>query len=177
MTVFLCGFMGCGKTTIGKILAEKLKTEYIDTDEYIVSETGMTIPQIFEKMGEPYFRKTESGVIRELCGKNAVIACGGGAMINRENAETAAEHGVTVFLDVPFSVCLSRIKDDENRPIVKNNSLNQLEKIYDSRYNIYKENSVLCVNADTSPENAAEIIKNAVISYYEKGVLLSDENI
>ena len=98
-------------------------------------------------------------------------------MINRNNAETAAEHGVTVFLDVPFSVCWSRIKDDENRPIVKNNSRQQLEDIYNQRYSIYRENSVLCVNADTSPENAAEIIENAVRSYYKKGVLLSDENI
>ena len=81
MTVFLCGFMGCGKSTTGKILAKNLGLSYIDSDEFIVEQEGMTIPEIFEKKGEPYFRKVEAEVIKSLCGKNAVVSCGGGAML------------------------------------------------------------------------------------------------
>lgn len=159
MTVFLCGFMGCGKTTIGKILAEKLKSDYIDMDEYIVEKENMSIPSIFEQKGEEYFRKKESEAVSELSLLNAVISCGGGAMINNKNAAVAAEKGVTIFLDVPFEVCYSRIFSDTNRPIVQNNSKEQLEEIYRYRYEIYKKNSVFSVNADTTPEEAAENIR------------------
>ena len=77
MTIFLCGFMGCGKTTVGEILAKQLGLPLIDTDAYIVEQEGRSIPEIFAQEGEPYFRKVEAQAIRTLCTKNAVIACGG----------------------------------------------------------------------------------------------------
>lgn len=82
MTIFLCGFMGCGKTTVGEILAKKLGLPLIDTDAYIVEQEGKSIPDIFAQDGEPYFRKKEAEAIRTLCTQNAVISCGGGAMLN-----------------------------------------------------------------------------------------------
>lgn len=78
MTIFLCGFMGCGKTTVGEILAKKLGLPLIDTDAYIVEQEGKSIPDIFAQDGEPYFRKKEAEAIRTLCTQNAVISCGGG---------------------------------------------------------------------------------------------------
>ena len=81
MTIFLCGFMGCGKTTVGEILAKQLGLPLIDTDAYIVEQEGRSIPEIFAQEGEPYFRKVEAQAIRTLCTKNAVIACGGGEVI------------------------------------------------------------------------------------------------
>ena len=98
MTVFLCGFMGCGKSTTGKILAKNLGLSYIDSDEFIVEQEGMTIPEIFEKKGEPYFRKVEAEGIKSLCGKNAVVSCGGGAMLNSDTAAYARENGCVVFM-------------------------------------------------------------------------------
>ena len=82
MTVFLCGFMGCGKTTVGKKLAEISGRGYCDTDELIVKRAGMPIPDIFKKYGEPYFRKLETDIIKELCDFNGIAACGGGAMLS-----------------------------------------------------------------------------------------------
>ena len=75
--IVLSGFMGCGKTTVGEILAKQLGLPLIDTDAYIVEQEGRSIPEIFAQEGEPYFRKVEAQAIRTLCTKNAVIACGG----------------------------------------------------------------------------------------------------
>ena len=86
MTIFLCGFMGCGKTTVGKVLSQMLRIPLIDTDEAIVESEGMSIPEIFEEKGEPYFRKVEAETVRSLCSKTAVAACGGGAMLNADTA-------------------------------------------------------------------------------------------
>ena len=83
--VYLCGFMGCGKSTIGRILAQKCGCALVDMDDYIVEREGMTIPQIFADKGEKYFRDTETAVIGELAEKNCIIACGGGAMLKKEN--------------------------------------------------------------------------------------------
>ena len=79
MTLYLCGFMGCGKTTVGKIISKKLGLAYFDSDEEIVAKEKMTIPEIFDKMGEPYFRKSEAETIKNFVNYKAVVSCGGGA--------------------------------------------------------------------------------------------------
>lgn len=157
--VYLCGFMGCGKTTVGKILAEKLQCEFFDMDEYIVEREKMKIPQIFAEKGEKYFRETETAVIKELSEKKGIIACGGGAMLKKENADIASENGVVVYIDVPFETCYGRISGDRNRPIVMSNTKEELEFIYDSRVPLYKENSDITVSGDgTAGEIAGRIL-------------------
>lgn len=160
--VYLCGFMGCGKTTIGKILAEKLGCEFYDMDEYIVEREGMKIPEIFAEKGERYFRGAETDAIRQLAEKRGIIACGGGAMLKKENAEIAAENGITVYIDVPFAVCYGRISGDKNRPIVMSNTKEELEFIYDSRIPLYRENSAVTVSGDGTAEEIAERISDAI---------------
>lgn len=158
--VYLCGFMGCGKTTVGKILAERLECDFYDMDEYIVERENMKIPQIFSEKGERYFRETETAVIRELAEKKGIIACGGGAMLKRENAEIAGENGIVVYIDVPFETCYGRISGDKNRPIVMSNTKEELEFIYDSRIPLYKENSSVTVSGDgTAGEIAGRILE------------------
>lgn len=161
MTIFLCGFMGCGKSTIGQILAKKSGCGFCDTDELIVKNQGMTIPEIFSQKGEPYFRTVEAETVKSLCGKSTVVACGGGAMQNFETAETVRNNGgIIVYLNVPFEVCYDRIKDDTNRPIVMNNTKEQLEEIYNNRRDIYMKNSTVMVEAVGSPaEIAGSIIE------------------
>ena len=161
--VYLCGFMGCGKSTVGKILARKSGCGFIDMDDYIVEREGMTIPQIFSEKGEKYFRDTETAVIGELAEKGAVIACGGGAMLKKENAEIASENGIVIYIDIPFEICYTRISGDTNRPLVMNNTKEQLEEIYNGRVPVYKSNSTVTVdgvgNADEIAERIAEAIK------------------
>lgn len=161
MTIFLCGFMGCGKTTVGKLAAKKLGCGFCDSDEIIVEEQGMSIPEIFEKKGEPYFRQAEADVIKSLCGKKTVVACGGGAMLNPESAKAAAEAGAVIFLDVDFETCYQRICGDKNRPIAASSTKEELRERFDARHEIYMKHSTICIDANVSPMETAELIVNA----------------
>lgn len=161
-SIYLCGFMGCGKTAAGKALARKLDCDFVDMDAYITEKEGMTIPQIFSEKGEMYFRETETAVIGELADKGGVIACGGGAMLKKGNAEIASAAGTVVYIEVPFEVCYSRISGDRNRPIVMNNTKEELEFIYDSRVPVYRENSSVTVPGSGVPDEIADRIIEAV---------------
>lgn len=159
MTVFLCGFMGCGKSTVGKLAAKKMGCGFTDTDDLIVRTLEMTIPEIFEKKGEPFFRQTEAEIVKSLCGKTIVAACGGGAMLNPDTAKAAADAGsAVVFLDVPFETCYERIKDDTNRPIVVNSTKEELQELFNKRREVYLRHSTVRIECDGSPvENADKI--------------------
>ena len=139
-SIYLCGFMGCGKSHIGRLLAEQKGMPFADLDDFIVEKEGRTIPEIFEQSGEPYFRQLEADCIKELEG-GYVVATGGGTLINESTAEYANAHGITVFLDAEFELCYGRIKDDTNRPLVVNNTEEQLREIFGKRREIYKKHS------------------------------------
>ena len=150
MTIFLCGFMGCGKTTVGEILAKQLGLPLIDTDAYIVEQ------------GEPYFRKVEAQASRTLCTKNAVIACGGGAMLNPDSAAYARENGAVVLLNESFDTCYARIQGDTNRPIVQRSTKEELHQLFDQRAGIYRAHASHVVDGGVSPEQMAERVAAAV---------------
>ena len=126
--VYLCGFMGCGKSTIGRLLAKKLGREFVDLDDYIVQREGMSIPEIFEQRGENYFREVETGALSELSAAAGVVA-----------------------IDAPFDICYERIKGDKNRPIAYNSTREQLLDRYEQRKPLYKENSDFSVNGNAAP--------------------------
>ena len=158
MTVYLCGFMGCGKTTVGTELASMLDASYTDMDEYIVKKAGRSIPQIFEENGEAHFRMLETEAVKELAEKGGVISCGGGAMLKKENADIANAGGVVVYIDTSFETCYNRIKHDNNRPIAANNTKEQLEDIYQNRIPVYLENSDIAVDGEDTPADIAKAI-------------------
>lgn len=162
MTVFLCGFMGCGKTTVGKIAAKKLGYCFCDSDELIVEREGMSIPEIFAEKGEPYFRQVEAEVIKSLCGKNIIVACGGGAMLNPDTAAAAAKAGAVIFIDLDFEACYERISGDENRPIVISSTKEELEERFNARYDVYMKHSTMQIDGSGSPLSTAELIIDAV---------------
>ena len=145
-SVYLCGFMGCGKTHIGKLLAKALGRPFVDLDSYIVQKEKRSIPEIFSEAGEPYFRKKEAECIRELS-DGYVVATGGGALINPETAEYANKSGIVVFLDAAFGVCYSRIKNDTNRPLVVSNTKEQLRELYNKRRAVYRRHAEYTVKA------------------------------
>ncbi|MBR1738901.1 MAG: shikimate kinase [Ruminococcus sp.] len=161
MTIFLCGFMGCGKTTSGKLAAKKLGCGFYDTDEMIVASEGMSIPEIFAQKGEPYFRRAEAEIVRSLCGRQAVAACGGGALLNPDTAEAIrSSGGAIVFIDADFETCYERICGDTNRPIAAASSKEELLERFDSRRNIYLAHATAVVSNPTTPmETAEEIIR------------------
>lgn len=162
MTVFLCGFMGCGKSTVGKELAALMGKPFTDMDSYIEKKAGMSIPEIFAEKGEKAFRTMETSAVKELAASDKVVACGGGAMLKSENAEAAAAGGIVVYLDADFETCYKRISGDKNRPIVMANTKESLEGIYNDRKALYTANSQISIKAEGTPAQIAERISAAV---------------
>ena len=158
MTLYLCGFMGCGKTTVGKALANKLHMTYTDMDSFIVQCERMSIANIFSSMGESYFRQRETLAIGQLGDLGGIIACGGGAMLKEENARIASEKGKIVYIDTPFDVCYRRIEGDTSRPLVVSNSRQSLEDLYNTRKKLYEANSTFTVKGTGSPDEIADSI-------------------
>ncbi len=156
-SVYLCGFMGCGKSHTGRLLAKKTGMKLIDLDEYIVKKAGMTIPQIFEKHGEPYFRDLEADCVKEL-GEGYIVATGGGAFQRKETADFANEKGVSFFIDTDFETCYKRIKGDKNRPLVMKNTKEQLGELFNKRRAVYAANSMHTVDGSGKDSAIAEEI-------------------
>ena len=105
--VFLCGFMGCGKTTVGRAAARLAGVSFIDLDKVIAAQAGKTIPEIFAEDGEACFRELEASLLAEeaASARPSIVATGGGALVSPSNAALCRKHGSVVFLDVPFEVC------------------------------------------------------------------------
>lgn len=118
-SIALTGFMGCGKSTVGRAVAEKIGFRFIDCDEEIVRKAGMSIPLIFEKCGEEGFRAVEKTVIAALAAtERAVIATGGGAVKTAENIENLKTHSVIIYLKAnPDQLC-KNLQDDYTRPLL-----------------------------------------------------------
>lgn len=163
MTIFLCGFMGCGKSTAGRELASMLGKKFIDMDSYIVQKAGRPISEIFAEKGEDFFRSVESEAVEELAVSNAVVACGGGAMLKAKNAEIASRHGKVVYMEEDFEVCYERISGDTSRPLVMNNTKKALSEIYNARIHLYEENSDMKIHCGETPIETAKIIKYNLI--------------
>lgn len=163
-SIFLCGFMGCGKSHTGKLLSKKLGLPFVDLDEYIVNKENRSIPAIFEQSGEPYFRELEGKCLKELA-EGCIVATGGGTLINDNTAEYANKQGITVFLDARFPVCYGRIKDDTNRPLVVNNTREQLYQIYIKRKKIYKAHSKITVKAEGTGNDIANSVIESVAPF------------
>lgn len=165
-SIYLCGFMGCGKSHIGRRLSKKLNMPFVDLDSCISEKENRTIPEIFEQSGEPYFRRLEADLLREL-EEGYIVATGGGTLINDDTAKFANAHGITVFLDARFPVCYGRIKDDRNRPLVVNNTREQLYRIFLKRKNIYKKHSAVTVKAEGTGYEITNAVVKAVKQYAE----------
>src|ERR1700727_345989 len=119
-SVVLVGMMGAGKTSVGKRLAAKLGLPFVDADAEIEAGAQLTIPEIFERFGEAYFRECERKVIaRLLTSGPMVLATGGGAFMNATTRENIAKHGVSVWLKPSFDVLLARVRKKSNRPLLK----------------------------------------------------------
>lgn len=143
--IILCGFMGCGKTTIGKKLSEKLGLTFVNTDDLIEEREKMPISEIFRLHGEPYFRDVETKICRETAGKQGqLISVGGGTFERQENIRLFRQKQNTIlFLNTPFEVCYNRIKGDASRPVADGKSREQLLELYHKRYAQYMASSDL----------------------------------
>jgi shikimate kinase len=150
MRIYLTGFMGAGKTTIGRTLAQKLQYPFYDLDQDIEAISRKSIDQIFSQEGEPEFRRLEKKQLEELQQDKAVIATGGGCFIH--NREWMMGHGTVIYLNVPFETLAARIGADSNRPLWKN-----ARKLYEERSGEYAH-AHFTINAEAEPDEVASRI-------------------
>lgn len=161
--ITLVGFMGSGKTTIGKALSKMLAMDQIDVDRVIEDRTKMKISEIFEKFGEPYFREIESKTVQEMSQhKNVIIFCsGGGTILNEGNVECLKRNGVVIWLKASPNVIFNRISTDDSRPLLKDGmSVDRIETLLDPRQALYEAAADISVLTDhkTVEEICLEIV-------------------
>ena len=119
MNIYLVGFMGTGKTAVGQALAKKKKLQFVDLDELIELKQKRAISDIFAKNGEPYFRKLEKRVLREVCKeKKFVVTCGGGIVLDKDNIKIMKETGIIICLAASPAVILERTRVYSHRPLL-----------------------------------------------------------
>lgn len=161
MNIILIGFMGSGKTTVGKALASKRGLKFIDTDNFIENKHNISIKDIFKNFGETHFRQLEKQSIEHLKNINdCIIAVGGGAVMYQDNLETLKKIGTTVFLDAPIEKILTNIKF-EFRPLVGDTiDENKLSELWDYRYPTYKKADVIIKTDSLNIEQIVDEIVN-----------------
>ena len=160
-TIFLIGFMGCGKSTVSKILADKLRLKMIDSDEYIENCEKMKITEMFEKYGEEYFRERETDFLRKIGEIGpAVVACGGGMAVRRQNAELMKEKGIVIFLTAKPETIYERVRYSSQRPLLNNNmNIGYITKLMEGRMPAYESAGDCKVETDgRAPEDIADEI-------------------
>ena len=157
--IVLIGMPSCGKTTVGNLLYEELGMELFDSDKLITEKNGRDIPDIFEKDGEPAFRKMESEAIAELSGKTEIIiATGGGAILNPENIRNLSKNGKIYFIDRP----LEKLVPTGDRPTAS--TFEAIKKRYEERYPLYKKYADKIIGADCEAKDVALKIKEDFIN-------------
>lgn len=162
--IFLVGFMGSGKSAIGRRLSYFLKMPYYDMDREIVRQQGMSIPEIFERYGEAHFRNLETEFLKEFRNEACIIATGGGVAMNEENRKVMRKSGLVFFLDATFEDIYARIKNDKNRPIVQQKTKDELQTLYNNRRRYYRDAAHIKVQTEgRSLKNIVEYIAFQVV--------------
>ncbi len=165
MQIYLIGFMGVGKSTVGRALSKLLGRPLIDTDERIVEAIGMSISEYFAKCGEAEFRKLEHQVLEEVsAGPEAVISCGGGVAIRQENVDTMHQYGKTVLLVLPVREIWHRVRYNNDRPLLEGKkNVVDIQALMDARLPAYKRAADYKVSCfKRTPEEIAATIKDTV---------------
>lgn len=155
--IILIGYMGSGKSTVGRKAAKAVEYMFLDTDALIEKEEGMTISQLFEEKGEPYFREKETETIQRLIAepKGNIIATGGGLPMKEGNAELLKELGTVIYLKAETDTLVKRLSGDTARPLLKNGDLRE------------KIETMLAIRGPVYEATADVILQTDNMSFYE----------
>lgn len=157
--LYLVGFMGAGKSTIGPMLKDRLQREFIDLDEKIVAEAGMPIHRIFNEAGERYFRDLESRLLFRISrSKPALIGLGGGAFMSNLNRSQILRTGTSIWLQVSFRNAVNRCSQEKTRPLAEN--LSQFQALYRQRQDTFQKCNLHVSTDETNPESVCDKIIN-----------------
>jgi len=163
----LIGLMGSGKSSVGRRLSEKLNMPLIDLDDYIVEQAGMSIPEIFERLGEEAFRDMESKALAETIEKRAILASGGGIVLRKANQRLLKSHPPVIWLKAAPEYLAKRIAGDTNRPLIANqDTLKKLSSLAAERYPLYEKCADLIIDRDQIKKK--DVVAQ-IIDYLNKG--------
>ena len=156
MKIVLIGFMGAGKTTVGKEIAKKIHLPFVEMDELVLKKSGRkTINDIFQNKGEPYFRELEIAVAKKLKDKNnMVVSTGGGVVMNKIIIDYLKTGGVVFYLNSSFQTAVKRLINFTDRPLFKNKK--KAKKLYDFRQPLYKQYADYIIN--TNNKSVDEVV-------------------
>ena len=150
--IFLVGFMGVGKTTIGRSLAERLSWTFVDLDAEIERCEGQSIAEIFTQKGEDWFRRAEADRLKVVAAqRHQVVSLGGGTYVPPANRALVDALGCSVYLEAPLAVLLDRIGDGEERPLASDRS--RLEGLFEDRLPSYTKARATVKTANRAPED------------------------
>ena len=161
--IYLCGFMGCGKSTIGRAVAVLTKLNFVDTDNYIEQKHNMTIKEIFAKYGEGYFRELEHCACHEIALKdNMIVSLGGGTVINSKNVEVLKQGGKIIFIDTPLEIIKQRLSNDTDRPLLQNSDKNYIDDLYNYRYPVYRRVADIIIDGSGMTSDVIKRLKKSI---------------
>lgn len=163
--IYLIGFMGSGKTAIGKVLANKLNLPFVDLDERIEKRTGMTIAELFSSFGEKEFRKVESSALFSLRSEgDMVVSTGGGTPCFHDNMDIMNSSGMSIYLEVGQDVLLNRLlQDSEHRPLLSGLSKEEMQKSIQARLSgrlEYYMKATYVIDGELSIDDITSTIEN-----------------
>mgnify|MGYP001376779147 FL=1 len=159
--IVLTGMMGSGKTTIGKLLSEKISFPFYDSDEEIELKLNLKISEIFSKLGESTFRIEEEIICRDLLKKDKyVISLGGGAILNEKIFNIISEETTSIWLRTDKNILIERLKEDKTRPLLNNKDLaKEIEKINNYRKQFYSKSDIIIENNNN---DINQIVQNII---------------
>ncbi len=165
--IVLVGMMASGKTSVGRLLAQRLGLPFLDADHEIETAAHMTVPEIFARHGEPYFRSGEKRVIARLLANGpAVLATGGGAFMNAETREAVAARGISVWLKADADTIIRRARRRSNRPLLQTSDPEKtVRELMANRYPIYALADVTVESEDGPHENTADAVLAALAAH------------
>ncbi|ENQ3104265.1 shikimate kinase [Bacillus sp. 491mf] len=161
-TLYITGFMGAGKTTVGKALSSALHMPVIDTDQRIEEKTKKLIRNIFSEEGEDVFRKYESEVLQSLPTNDYIITTGGGIVEKAENREWMNEHGTVIYLYCDPYVIAERIAEDTTRPLFQKENIGAFIQKFEKRQAYYEEATVKIDTTNKSIEAIVQEIHGSI---------------
>lgn len=165
-SIYLTGFMGAGKTSIGHALGEKLGLAVYDTDSVIEGKIEESISGFFEKYGEADFRSLEERVLQELPVTDSIIMTGGGIIKRADNISWMKENGLMVFLYCDMEVVLQRLENDNTRPLIQQKSKEGIKALFSERLPLYKKAHITMDTSSLSILEAAEKLAVAIKSWH-----------
>ena len=164
--IILVGFMGTGKTTVGKQLAAQLGLPLVDMDQLIETAEKKSIPQIFADHGEAYFRNLERNLVQQLAPTNGnIISTGGGIVLNTDNIVDFAQYGLVACLTATPQTILQRVQDDQIRPLLAGEKEKQIQTLLTKRQSLY---DTIPFQVKTDARSPQEIVDSILIEYHQQ---------